>query len=87
MSKPSKFFADLASYEASHKELGSPARPQIRGLTAIVIILALLLFLAALTYLAMESPMTPRRIGLLEDALFGIAALVGGLRVYYARKS
>jgi hypothetical protein len=79
--------ADLASYEASHKELGSPGRPQIRGLTAILIILALLLCLTALTYFGMESPMTPRRISLFQDALFGIAALVGGLRIYYARKS
>jgi hypothetical protein len=86
MSRLSKFRADLASYEADHKEVGDTTQPQIKGRTAILIIVGLLLCLAALTYFAMEAPMHPRKIDLLESVLFGIAALVGALRIHYARK-
>jgi hypothetical protein len=86
MSRLSKFLAELASYEADNKELGNANRPQISGRTAIVIIVGLLLCLTALTYFAMESPMRPRTIDLLQSVLFGIAALAGALRIHYARK-
>lgn len=86
MSRLSKFRADLASYEADQKEVGDTNQPQIKGRTAILIIVALLLCLTALTYFAMESPMHSRTIDLLESVLFGIAALVGALRIRYARK-
>ena len=74
------------SYEADQKEVGDTNQPQIKGRTAVLIIVGLLLCLAALTYFAMKSPMHPRTIELLESVLFGIAALVGALRIHYARK-
>jgi hypothetical protein len=86
MSRLSKFRADLASYEADQKDVGDTNQPQIKGRTAILIIAGVLLCLAALTYFAMEFPMHPRTTDLLESVLFGIAALVGALRIHYARK-
>jgi len=86
MPKVSKFLADLRSYEADHKEPDDPNRPQIRGRTALILIVVLLLCLVVFTYSIMEVPMRPRTIDFLESVLFGIAALVGSLRFYYARK-
>ena len=86
MSKVSKFLTDLASYEADHKEPDDSNRPQIKGRTAFVLIVALLLCLSAFTYSLMKVSMSHRMIDLLESVLFGIAALVGSLRFYYARK-
>jgi hypothetical protein len=86
MFKVSKLFADLASYEAGHKGPSQANRPQIKGRTAFVLIVMLLLSLVAFTYCLMEIPMSRRMIDMLESVLFGIAALVGSLRFYYARK-
>jgi len=86
MSKTSKFFANLASYETEHKEPDHPGDPQIKARSALIFIVALLLFLVAFTYFLMEAPMRPKTIDLLESVLFGIAGLVGSLRFYYIRK-
>jgi hypothetical protein len=86
MSGLSKFRADLTSYQAANAELDNANRPQIKGRTAILIIAGLLLCLTALTYYATESPLRPRTIDLLQSVLFGIAGLVGALRIRYARK-
>jgi hypothetical protein len=86
MSKASKFLTDLASYEAAHKTPRNGNIPQIKGRTAFVLIAVLLLFLLGFTYYLMESGLSPRMIDRLESVLFGIAALAGSLRIYYAGK-
>jgi hypothetical protein len=86
MSKTSKFLTDLASYEAAHKAPHDGNIPQIKGRTAFVLIAVLLLFLLAFTYYLMASGLSPRMIVRLESVLFGIAALAGSLRIYYASK-
>jgi hypothetical protein len=86
MSKTSKFFTNLASYEAEHKEPDHAGNPQIKARSAFILIATLLLFLVAFTCFLMEAPMRPKTIDLVESVLFGIAGLVGSLRFYYARK-
>jgi hypothetical protein len=86
MSRTSKFFTNLASYEAEHKEPDHAGNPQIKAHSALIFISALLLFLIAFTYFLMEAPISPRMTDLLESVLFGIASVVGLLRFYYVRK-
>lgn len=86
MSKVSRFLADLKSYEADHKGPDDLSGPQIRGRTALLLILALLLFLAVFTYALMQIPMRPRSIAALESVLFAVAMLASALRFYYLSK-
>ncbi len=86
MSKVSKFLTDLSSYEAAHKAPRDGDVPQIKGRTAFVLIVALLLFLLVFTYALDQSILSPRMIDRLESVLFGIAALAVSLRIYYTRK-
>jgi hypothetical protein len=87
MSKTSKFLADLSAYEAMKKTPPDPSVPRLKGRTAPLLIAALLTSLVALTYILMEISMSPSRIAWLELTLFGIAGIVGSLRIYCARKS
>ena len=86
MSKPSKFMTDLRSYETDHKASQERDIPQIKGRTALVLVAVLMVFLLAFTYHLMENGLSPRMTDRLESVLFGFAALVGSLRIYYARK-
>jgi hypothetical protein len=86
MSRVSRFLADLKSYEADHKGTDDVKGPQIRGRTALLLILALLLFLAVFTYGLMQIPMRPGTIAALESMLFAVAMLASALRAYYSRK-
>lgn len=90
MSKVSRFLSDVRSYEADHRQAKDPRAPQIKGRTALALVLVLLLFLAAFTYLLTSASLTPRAINRLENILFGImffvAAVAHALRWYYARR-
>lgn len=90
MSKMSKFFADMKSYEADHKATDAANAPRMRGRTALLIIVALLLFLAAFTYVLMQTSMRPQKIEFLESVLFAVAFAAAGLsswlRYRYSRK-
>src|SRR4029077_963313 len=62
VTKVLKFLADLAAYEAEHKQAKDPGVPQIKGRTALVAVLVLLLFLAGFTYLLTSVLLSPRAI-------------------------
>jgi hypothetical protein len=90
VTKVSKFLADLAAYEADHQQPKDPRVPQIKGRTALVAVLVLLLFLVGFTYLLTSVLLTPRAINRLESIFFAVTwlllATISGLRWYCARR-